>query len=78
MAAGGRSSRCPTNGVSGLKSWLDRQFMMFTFRMLIKRACPLAEIHHMATEAGWSGAKIETALLGFEAWMSQLQAAPAA
>jgi hypothetical protein len=40
--------------------------MMFTFRMLIKRAYPLAEIHHMATEAGWSGAKIEAALLGFE------------
>jgi hypothetical protein len=50
---------------------------MFTFRMLIKGAYPLAEIHHMATEAGWSGAKIEAALLGFEAWMSRRQATPA-
>ena len=57
--------------------WLDRQFMMFTFRMLIKRAYPLAEIQRMTADAGWRETKIETAPLGFEAWMSRLQAAPA-
>ena len=52
--------------------WLNRQFMMFTFRhVLIKRAYPLSEIHRMVAEAGWKGAKIETAPLGFEAWMTK-------
>jgi ubiquinone/menaquinone biosynthesis C-methylase UbiE len=52
--------------------WLNRQFMLFTFRnMLIRRAYPLAEIQRMAEEAGWRGMKIETAPLGFEAWMSR-------
>ena len=42
-------------------SWLNRRFMMFTFRrMLIKRAYPLDEIRRMATEAGWSDLRIET------------------
>jgi ubiquinone/menaquinone biosynthesis C-methylase UbiE len=51
--------------------WLNRQFMMFTFRnMLIKRAYPLSEIQRMAAEAGWKKTKIETAPLGFEAWMT--------
>jgi hypothetical protein len=58
--------------------WLDRQFMMFTFRnMLIKRAYPLAEIQRMTADAGWRETKIETAPLGFEAWMSRQQATPA-
>jgi len=58
--------------------WLNRQFMMFTFRnMLIKRAYPLSEIQRMTANAGWRETKIETAPLGFEAWMSRLQAAPA-
>jgi ubiquinone/menaquinone biosynthesis C-methylase UbiE len=51
--------------------WLNRQFMIFTFRnLLIKRAYPLAEINRMAAEAGWKRTKIETAPLGFEAWMT--------
>ena len=59
--------------------WLNRQFMMFTFRnMLIKRAYPLAEIQRMTADAGWRETKIETAPLGFEAWMSRPRAASAA
>jgi len=52
--------------------WLNRRFMMFTFRnMLIKRAYPLSEIHRMAAEAGWKETRIETAPLGFEAWLTK-------
>jgi ubiquinone/menaquinone biosynthesis C-methylase UbiE len=51
--------------------WLNRQFMMLTFRnMLIKRAYPLPEVHRMAEEAGWKEPKIETTPLGFEAWIT--------
>ena len=53
-------------------SWLNRRFMMFTFRhMLIKRAYPLDEIRRMATQAGWSGLRIETGPLGFDAWTTK-------
>src|SRR5262252_5375977 len=39
--------------------WLNRWFMMFTFRtMLIKRAYPLEEIRRMAIEAGWAAPRI--------------------
>ena len=53
-------------------SWLNRRFMMFTFRhMLIKRAYPLDEIRRMATQAGWSDLRIETGPLGFDAWTTK-------
>ena len=53
-------------GVSRLNRW----FMMFVFRnMLIKRAYPLEEIHRMAKEAGWVEPRIDSAPMGFEAWM---------
>jgi len=53
-------------------SWLNRRFMMFTFRhMLIKRAYPLDEIRRMATQAGWSNLRIETGPLGFDAWTTK-------
>ena len=53
-------------------SWLNRRFMMFTFRhMLIKRAYPLDEIRRMATQAGWSDLRLETGPLGFDAWTTK-------
>jgi ubiquinone/menaquinone biosynthesis C-methylase UbiE len=53
-------------GVSRLNRW----FMMFVFRnMLIKRAYSLEEIHRMAKEAGWVEPRIDSAPMGFEAWM---------
>jgi ubiquinone/menaquinone biosynthesis C-methylase UbiE len=55
-------------GVSRLNRW----FMMFVFRnMLIKRAYLLEEIRRMAQEAGWTETRIETAPLGFEAWLTR-------
>jgi ubiquinone/menaquinone biosynthesis C-methylase UbiE len=55
-------------GVSRLNRW----FMMFVFRnMLIKRAYPLEEIHRMAKEAGWADPRIDSAPLGFEAWLTK-------
>jgi ubiquinone/menaquinone biosynthesis C-methylase UbiE len=51
---------------------LNRWFMMLTFRtMLIKRAYPIEEIRRMAKEAGWPEPRIETAPVGFEAWMTK-------
>jgi ubiquinone/menaquinone biosynthesis C-methylase UbiE len=51
-------------------SWLNRWFMMLTFRgMLIKRAYPLEEIRRMAVAVGWTDPRIESSPLGFEAWM---------
>jgi ubiquinone/menaquinone biosynthesis C-methylase UbiE len=51
---------------------LNRWFMMFVFRnMLIKRAYLLEEIRRMAREAGWTETRIETAPLGFEAWLTR-------
>jgi ubiquinone/menaquinone biosynthesis C-methylase UbiE len=55
-------------GVSRLNRW----FMMFVFRnMLIKRAYPLAEIRRMSVEAGWAEPRIDSAAMGFEAWMTK-------
>jgi ubiquinone/menaquinone biosynthesis C-methylase UbiE len=55
-------------GVSRLNRW----FMMFVFRnMLIKRAYLLEEIRRMAREAGWTEPRMETAPLGFEAWLTR-------
>jgi ubiquinone/menaquinone biosynthesis C-methylase UbiE len=55
-------------GVSRLNRW----FMMFVFRnMLIKRAYPLAEIRRMSMEAGWAEPRIDSAAMGFEAWMTK-------
>ena len=55
-------------GVSRLNRW----FMMFVFRnMLIKRAYLLEEIRRMALEAGWAEPRLETAPLGFEAWLTR-------
>lgn len=52
-------------------SWLNRWFMMFTFRtMLIKRAYRLDDIRRMAIEAGWTTPRIESTPVGFEAWMT--------
>jgi hypothetical protein len=39
--------------------------------MLIKRAYPLEEIQQMAVEAGWKGTRIETAPVGFSAWVTK-------
>jgi ubiquinone/menaquinone biosynthesis C-methylase UbiE len=53
-------------------SWLNRKFMMLTFRgMLIKRAYPLEEIRQMAAEAGWTDVRIETNPIGFSALMTK-------
>lgn len=50
-------------------SWLNRAFMMFTFRfMLIPRAYPLDDFRRLAAEAGWSDLRIDVAPVGFEAW----------
>jgi ubiquinone/menaquinone biosynthesis C-methylase UbiE len=49
---------------------LNRWFMMFVFRnMLIKRAYRLEEIDRMAKQAGWVEPRIDSAPMGFEAWM---------
>ena len=56
-------------GVSRLNRW----FMMLVFRnMLIKRAYLLEEIRRMALEAGWTEPRMETAPLGFEAWLTRI------
>jgi ubiquinone/menaquinone biosynthesis C-methylase UbiE len=57
--------------VNGLGvNWFSRKFMMATFRgMLIKRAYPLEEIQRMAEEAEWNDLRIETAPVGFSAWV---------
>ena len=55
-------------GVSRLNRWM----MMFVFRnVLVKRAYPLEEFHHMAIEAGWVQPRIDTSRMGFEAWMTK-------
>jgi ubiquinone/menaquinone biosynthesis C-methylase UbiE len=55
-------------GVSRLNRW----FMLFIFRnMLIKRAYPLEEFRHMATDAGWVQPRIDTSRMGFEAWLTK-------
>jgi ubiquinone/menaquinone biosynthesis C-methylase UbiE len=56
-------------GVSVVNRWM----MMFVFRfMLIGRAYPVDEIRRMTKEAGWTETKIETAPVGFEAWMKKV------
>ncbi|HZQ45120.1 MAG TPA: methyltransferase domain-containing protein [Acidobacteriaceae bacterium] len=53
-------------------SWLNRKFMMLTFRgMLIKRAYPLEQIRQMAAEAGWKDVRMETTPVGFAAWVKK-------
>lgn len=53
-------------------SWWNRVFMNFTFKhMLIKRAYRVEEIRRMAAEAGWSNVRIDTAPIGFEAWVTR-------
>jgi ubiquinone/menaquinone biosynthesis C-methylase UbiE len=53
-------------------SWLNRWFMMFTFRfMLIKRAYPPEEFRRMAIEAGWAQPQITLSSMGFEAWLTK-------
>ena len=61
------------NYVNGLGvSWLNRQFMKLIFRhTLIPRAYPLDEVNRMVAEAGWTNPHIETAPLGFRAWMKK-------
>src|SRR3984885_15051697 len=55
-------------GVSRINRWM----MMFVFRnVLVKRAYPLEEFHHMAIEAGWVQPRIDTSRMGFEAWMTK-------
>ena len=50
----------------------NRWFMMFVFRnILIKRAYLVKEMRRMALEAGWIEPRIETAPLGFEAWLTR-------
>lgn len=51
-------------------SWLNRLFMMATFRgMLIKRAYPVEEIRRMMADAKWAQPRIELTPIGFEGWM---------
>ena len=51
---------------------MNRWFLMLTFRgMLVKRAYPLDEIRRMVAAAAWPEPRIETAPLGFEAWMTR-------
>jgi len=53
-------------------SWLNRVFMMMTFRlMLIKRAYPIGDVHRMTAQAGWGNSRIDTNPIGFEAWMTK-------
>jgi ubiquinone/menaquinone biosynthesis C-methylase UbiE len=53
-------------------SWLNRVFMMVTFRtMLIKRAYPIADIGRMTAQAGWIVSRIDLNPIGFEAWMTK-------
>ncbi|MGO9934830.1 MAG: class I SAM-dependent methyltransferase [Steroidobacteraceae bacterium] len=50
-------------------SWLNRLFMMMTFRsMLIKRAYPIDDIRRMTAQAGWINPRIDLSPIGFEAW----------
>jgi ubiquinone/menaquinone biosynthesis C-methylase UbiE len=59
--------------VDGLDvSWLNRLFMMLTFRaMLIKRAYPIDDIRRMTAQAGWVDARIDLQPIGFEAWTTK-------
>jgi ubiquinone/menaquinone biosynthesis C-methylase UbiE len=51
---------------------LNRWFMRFTFRnMLIKRAYGLDEMRRMIAEAGWTDSRLESAPMGFEAWLKK-------
>jgi ubiquinone/menaquinone biosynthesis C-methylase UbiE len=53
-------------------SWWNRVFMNFTFKhMLIKRAYRVDEIRRMGVQAGWSDVRIDTARIGFEAWVTR-------
>jgi hypothetical protein len=46
--------------------------MRFAFRaMLLKRAYPLEEMRRMTVEAGWTEPRIESAPVGFEAWLKK-------
>lgn len=52
--------------------WLNRLFMMLTFRtMLIRRAYPIDDIRRMTGEAGWIDPRIDLNPIGFEAWMTR-------
>jgi ubiquinone/menaquinone biosynthesis C-methylase UbiE len=52
--------------------WLNRLFMMLTFRtMLIRRAYPIDDIRRMTAEAGWINPRIDLNPIGFEAWMTK-------
>jgi ubiquinone/menaquinone biosynthesis C-methylase UbiE len=59
------------NGVRAMGvSWWNRVFMNFTFKhMLLKRAYSIEEIRRMAAKAGWVDVRIDTAPIGFEAWV---------
>jgi ubiquinone/menaquinone biosynthesis C-methylase UbiE len=53
-------------------SWLNRLFMMVTFRaMLIKRAYPIDDIRLMTAQAGWIDPRIDLHAIGFEAWTTK-------
>jgi ubiquinone/menaquinone biosynthesis C-methylase UbiE len=53
-------------------SWPNRVFMRFAFRaMLLKRAYPLEEMRRMTVEAGWTEPRIDSAPVGFEAWLKK-------
>jgi ubiquinone/menaquinone biosynthesis C-methylase UbiE len=49
--------------------WLDRISMTLTFRLLIRRAYPTAEIRRMMHQAGWRNAELKLTPSGFEVWM---------
>jgi ubiquinone/menaquinone biosynthesis C-methylase UbiE len=56
--------------VDGLRvSWINRLFMMVTFRaLLIRRAYPIDDIRRMTAQAGWIDPRIDLSPIGFEAW----------
>ena len=50
-------------------SWLERQILLLTFHLLIKRAYLAEDIRRMANEAGWITPRIDVSPIGFAAWM---------
>jgi ubiquinone/menaquinone biosynthesis C-methylase UbiE len=57
-----------SSGVGPLNRW----FIRLTFRtMLIRRAYMLDEMRRMIAEAGWTDLRLESAPVGFEAWLKK-------
>jgi hypothetical protein len=53
-------------------SWLNRLFMMVTFRaMLIKRPYPIDDIRRMTAQARWIDPRVDLYPIGFVAWTTK-------